>query len=171
MRVYLEGDATAGEFLSMLLSIGNGELTADGSGLVTIPPGCGELVNVVEALSGKVFPNLAVNYKNHRWLCERAILAPRNDIASKINEKLLMQLPGKEQLLKSIDTVVDMSDSVQYPTEFLNSLDLPGMPPHNLILKGGARLCFSEIWMLPIFAMEHDSSLNRFCRTFLKPPY
>ncbi len=135
MRVYLERDATAGEFSSMLLSIGNGELTADESGLVTIPPGCGELVNGVEALSGKVFPNLAVNYKNHKWLCERAILAPRNDMASKINEKLLMQLPGKEQLLKSIDTVVDMSDSVQYPTEFLNSLDLPGMLPHNRKLK------------------------------------
>ncbi|XP_062520112.1 uncharacterized protein LOC134195086 [Corticium candelabrum] len=83
MRVYLEGDATAEEFLSMLLSIGNGELTADESGLVTIPPGCGELVNGVEAISGKVFPNL------------------------------------------------------DYPTDFLNSLDLSGMPPHNLKLKVG----------------------------------
>ncbi len=137
MRVYLEGDATVGELTSMLLSIGNGELTADESGLVTIPPGCGELVNGVEAHSRKVFPNLTVNYKNHKWLCERAILAQRNDMASKINEKLLMQLPGKEQLLKSIDKVVDMSDSVQYPTEILNSSDLPGMPPHNLRLKVG----------------------------------
>ena len=89
MRVYLEGDATAGEFSSMLLSIGKGELTADESGLVTIPPVCGELVNGVEALNGEVFPNLAVNYKNHKWLCERAILAPRNDMASKINKNFL----------------------------------------------------------------------------------
>jgi ATP-dependent DNA helicase PIF1 len=39
---------------------------------------------------------------------------------------------------KSIDTVCDTAEAVNYPTKFLNSLDLPGMPSHNLQLKVGS---------------------------------
>jgi hypothetical protein len=33
---------------------------------------------------------------------------------------------------KSIDIVCYATKAVNYLTEFVNSLDLPGMPPHNL---------------------------------------
>ena len=47
-------------------------------------------------------------------------------------------LPGDLMSFKSIDTVIDENEAVNFPTEFLNSLDLPGMPPHNLQLKIGS---------------------------------
>jgi ATP-dependent DNA helicase PIF1 len=39
---------------------------------------------------------------------------------------------------KSIDTVCNAIKAVNYPTEFLNSLDLLGVPLHNLQLKVGS---------------------------------
>jgi len=39
---------------------------------------------------------------------------------------------------KSIDSVTNQDDVVNYPTEFLNSLELPELPPHNLQLKVGS---------------------------------
>uniref|UniRef100_A0AAG5DRF0 DNA helicase Pif1-like 2B domain-containing protein n=1 Tax=Anopheles atroparvus TaxID=41427 RepID=A0AAG5DRF0_ANOAO len=39
---------------------------------------------------------------------------------------------------KSIDRVENDDDAVNYPVEFLNSLDLPDMPPHHLRLKVGS---------------------------------
>ncbi|XP_015376581.1 PREDICTED: uncharacterized protein LOC107170881 [Diuraphis noxia] len=47
-------------------------------------------------------------------------------------------LPGNLVSYKSIDTVCDASENVNLPTVFLNSLDLPGMPPHNLQLNVGS---------------------------------
>jgi hypothetical protein len=41
-------------------------------------------------------------------------------------------------VIQSIDTVSDATEAVNYPTEFLNLLDLPGMSPHNLQLKVGS---------------------------------
>ncbi len=43
---------------------------------------------------------------------------------------------------KSVGTVVDVDQAVQYPTEFLNSVEPPGMPPHNLVLKVGTPIMF-----------------------------
>ncbi|XP_015185694.1 PREDICTED: ATP-dependent DNA helicase PIF1-like [Polistes dominula] len=57
-----------------------------------------------------------------------------------INETGCIQqlLPGDLVSYKSIDTVCDANEALNFPTEFLNSLDLPGMPPHKLLLKVGS---------------------------------
>ena len=59
-------------------------------------------------------------------MCERAILAPRNNNA--INLQIQQQLPGNKLSYMSIDTVVDTDQAVQFPTEFLNSLESTGKP-------------------------------------------
>jgi ATP-dependent DNA helicase PIF1 len=55
-----------------------------------------------------------------------------------LNLKIQHLLPGDLVSYKSIDTVCDATEAVNYPTEFINSLDLPGMPPHDLQLKVGS---------------------------------
>jgi hypothetical protein len=54
-----------------------------------------------------VFPNIINNYLNHQWLCERAILAPKNDSVNNINIKIQNTLPASATIYKSIDTVTD----------------------------------------------------------------
>ncbi|XP_003739165.2 uncharacterized protein LOC100908203, partial [Galendromus occidentalis] len=54
-----------------------------------------------------------------------------------INIKIQNEIPGEATTYKSIDTVMNEEEIVNYPTEFLNSLDLPGVPPHDLTLKLG----------------------------------
>jgi len=85
-----------------------------------------------------VFPDIEDNYLNHQWLCEPSILASKNDAVAIINHKLLQQVPGDDRLYKAVDSVLHTSGAVQYPIEFLNSIEVPGVPSHLLHLKVGA---------------------------------
>uniref|UniRef100_UPI00358EADF8 ATP-dependent DNA helicase PIF1-like n=1 Tax=Myxine glutinosa TaxID=7769 RepID=UPI00358EADF8 len=85
-----------------------------------------------------VFPNIPANYRNHSWLCERAILAPKNDAVDKINLDLLQTIPGDLRTYRSVDSMQNDHETVHYPVEFFNSLQPPGVPPHILHLKEGA---------------------------------
>jgi ATP-dependent DNA helicase PIF1 len=85
-----------------------------------------------------VFPGILQHYSKPDWIRERAILAPKNESVTKLNLQVQQMLPGMGKSYHSIDTVMDPSEAVNYPTEFLNSLDPSGCPPHILHLKVGA---------------------------------
>ena len=73
------------------------------------------------------------------WVAGRkSHFAAKNVDVNDLNFKIQQLLPGELVSYKSIDTVCDASEAVNYPTEFLNSLDLPGMSPHHLQLKVGS---------------------------------
>lgn len=137
MRAHLHGDQLSGQFANNLLQLGNGKIKLDAQGSIDMGP-ISIKVSSVDELKAKVFPNLSENYQNHRWLCERAILAPKNNAVNAINTQLLQQLLGNAHCYKSVDTVPDQTQVVNYPKEFLNSLEPPGVPPHCLSLKVGA---------------------------------
>ena len=136
MRVALRGDTSAGDFAQKLLEIGNGNiLEGREDGLIRL--NCGTKCSNLEEIEEKVFPSIVQNYKDTRWLSERALLAPKNISVDKVNDHILAKIPGAVMMYSSVDSVVDEEEAVQYPMEFLNSLEPPGMPPHLLFLKIG----------------------------------
>lgn len=164
MRVYLQRQDGQGEFSVKLLELGNGKIPAEKeTGMIEFPKKFCNVVRTEEELAENVFPNIVENYRNHEWLSERAILASKNQSVNEINEKILKLLPGEIKRYKSIDTVTEVEQAVVYPIEFLNSMEPPGFPPHNLHLKkrapimllrnldppklcNGTRLCIKNLY-------------------------
>ncbi|XP_043259365.1 uncharacterized protein LOC122403185 [Colletes gigas] len=139
MRVSLQNDPTADVFSKQLIAIGNGEVPVDvTTGLISFPSNFCNFVTSKDELIRKVFPDIVVNYLNHDWLSERAILAAKNKDVNEINFKIQNQIGGPMHSFKSVDCVVNEDEATNYPTEFLNSLDLPGVPQHILHLKVGS---------------------------------
>ena len=62
---------------------------------------------------------------------EQCILAPFNETTQTINTALVAQLPGESV----VDSVLDESQAVHFYTEFLNTLEVSGIPLHLLSLK------------------------------------
>ncbi|XP_036322080.1 uncharacterized protein LOC118736083 [Rhagoletis pomonella] len=139
MRVHLLQDTSAQIFSKQLLDIGNGKVHIDcTTNEISFPSNYCQMQQSIQDVIDRVFPNLTINYRNPEWLSERAILAPKNDDVSKLNGQIQLKIPGEAVEYKSIDTVMDKDQAVNYPTEFLNSLEPPGMPPHSLALKVGS---------------------------------
>ena len=94
------------------------------------------MVHNVNSLISEVYPDIEnILRKPYTWVCERAIVSPRNVNVDEINNIGLKKFEMKEYA--SIDTVLYQEDAVHYPTEFLNSLNPAGLPPHKLTLKNG----------------------------------
>ena len=138
MRVRLQNNHSGEIFSDQLLAIGNGKLPVVSiSGRIQLPTEFCNLVTSKNDLVEKLFPNILTNYKNHKWLSERAILAAKNKDIHEINIIILAKIRDQVVIYKSIDTGLKSNEAVNYPSEFLNSLDLPGFPPHMLQLKIG----------------------------------
>ncbi|XP_067939745.1 uncharacterized protein [Watersipora subatra] len=153
MRVHMGGDDALGEFSAQPLNIDEGKLPVN-NGLMSLPDKCGFIVDTEDNLLPKVYPNIHENYLQHQWLKEKVILAPKNDTVDHINQLLLEKIPGTTTSFLSIDCVVEENDSVNYPTEFLNSLQPASMPPHNL------QLCVDA----PVMLLQNlDSPTCRCC--------
>ena len=118
-RVHLHGDEAAGEFAGQLFAIRDGKYPIDTSpDVIQLPESVGTFVCNIEELVSKVYPDLLSNFTNMTWLSERCILAPLNESTHAINTALVAQLPGECIEYRSLDSVLDESQAVQFPIEF-----------------------------------------------------
>jgi len=77
--------------------------------------------------------------ENARYFQGKALLTPKNKDAEDMNEQVLRRMVGEEHVLYSADSIAPGDDSAaNYPVEFLNSLNLSGLPLHEIKLKVGA---------------------------------
>uniref|UniRef100_A0A8D9B6G9 ATP-dependent DNA helicase n=1 Tax=Cacopsylla melanoneura TaxID=428564 RepID=A0A8D9B6G9_9HEMI len=138
MRVHLYANENAAAFSKLLLQIGDGQLPEQDNKIVIPPEHC-RLIFDFNIFLDTIYPDLdKPNIVVPSWLKKRAILTPKNDSALEINNELLKRMVPGETIYSSVDTVVEEEDAVNYPTEFLNTLNPPGLPSHELRLKVGA---------------------------------
>jgi hypothetical protein len=130
--------AACERFSKQLLDIGDGKVISDETGCIQLSTDFCTIIDPQNALIDQIIPNVHRQYTNHERLAERSILAAKNVYVNELNLKIQHLLPGDIVSYKSIDTVCDATEAVNYPTEFLNLLDLPDKPPHNLQLKVGS---------------------------------
>lgn len=139
MRAQLTKDSKAEKFSRQLLEIGEGKnLNHCQSNDITFDNDFCQLKPSVRELINSVYPDILRNSNNIDWLYERAILAPTNEYVHKINHQIQLKLPGETFKYQSIDTLTNEDEAIYFPTEFLNSMEPDGMPPHILNLKVGS---------------------------------
>ena len=108
-----------------------------GESMVELPSELYIKTSSASDLVEEVFPGFERKFSDTTWIKNRAILCPTNQECSEINKLLIDKLPGKSTIYKSCD-MVNQSESHMFPTEFLNTIELQGIPPHSLELKPGS---------------------------------
>ncbi len=84
----------------------------------------------------KVFDNFLSHYTDSEYIYKRAILCPLNSQAEEINKLATELVPGLSKIYLSIDSITDNKHNNNYFTlEYLNSLNISGLPEHKLDLK------------------------------------
>ncbi|KAL0870707.1 hypothetical protein ABMA27_005647 [Loxostege sticticalis] len=96
------------------------------------------IIDNIQDLVNNVYPDIHnISCKTISWFKERAILSPTNEQIDKINNLIVAKIDTPTQIYYSVDTFLDSEEAVHFPTEFLNSLNPSGLPPHKMELKVG----------------------------------
>ena len=122
-----------------LLEVRSGEYPSDQDGNIILPENINEFNNNTEELQENivnfVYEGIEDNCNNSEWLKNRFIIYPHNDSTSEMNDQVMDLLPGEETISYSADTANSQDEDEDIPVEFLNTLNYPGYPKHQLRLK------------------------------------
>ena len=139
------GDIVVREFSEWILKIGDGELNnSESEALIDIlhdlliQLSTHPFNNIVNA----TYPDFHTEFNNSKYLEERAILAPTNEVVEDIKDYMIDLINVDEKIYFSANSISKASTNildqdVMYPKEFLNSLKFPGILNHKLRLKVG----------------------------------
>lgn len=138
------------QFAAFLQRVGEGteqEYPALGESVIRIPPDmcCGGGAQAsVDDLIQDVYGGLPDVEPGQRaeHIIERAILTPLNEHVDAINMQMMEWMStfdgdAEQREYLSADSIADDGQGGMYPTEFLNSLNFSGVPPHKLVLRVG----------------------------------
>lgn len=106
-------------------------------------------VNSLDDMINATFPDIENHYNNPKYISERAILTPTNNMVSHINELIVGKIPGETFTYFSTDNAEDFPGTESeldnsFPPEYLNSLNVPGLPSHALKLKVGVAVMLTR---------------------------
>lgn len=143
-----------------LINVGNGTLNSnaqsDNSSNEFIDlPNAMWLPLEKEQLFDRVYDNFLESYTDPQYIYKRAILSPLNADTDVINQIASDKLPGHYTTYLSYDSIVDQdnNNNFYFNTEYLNSLKISGLPPHQLDLKIDQ----------PIILLRNISASNGLC--------
>lgn len=96
----------------------------------------GDSEDLVHELINHVFPSFddKKNASSASYMSTRAIVSTKNDYVDKLNVNMIDRFPGQAKVNHSFDSVDDDPHN-SYPLDYLNSITLNGLPPHELIIK------------------------------------
>jgi hypothetical protein len=107
-------------YSDFLLRIGNGLEESDANDYVRLPKDIlleYESEKSIDILIKHVFPDLKGNCTSSEYVRERAILSTRNEHVNAMNDRMIKQFPGEDQVYFSHDTV-NYDTSNTYPLDF-----------------------------------------------------
>jgi ATP-dependent DNA helicase PIF1 len=88
----------------------------------------------------EIYPDLETHSEDSIYKQQRVILTTKNSTVDRINEYVIDKFPGESHTFFSADSLEDDDNKNAYTPEFLNTLNLSGLPPHKLILKKNATI-------------------------------
>ncbi|KAG0588920.1 hypothetical protein KC19_2G278400 [Ceratodon purpureus] len=128
-------------FAQWLLQLGDGSNFDDASSNMIQLHNWINIVSSIRCLIDNIYNNIDdMSLHEDQYFRDRTILSARNTDVDLINKEILQSFPGNLETFRSADsnTVEAGADNhATYPSEYLNSLDLSGIPLSKLDLKIG----------------------------------
>ncbi len=129
-----------------------------GEGAILIPEDMCCQGDTIDSLVDEVYGDLGCftdSQSRNEHIIQRAILTLMNEDVDSINTAIMNRFdlttpdgtPAQRRTYHNVDSVVQGEQRGVYPTEFLNSLSMSGVPPHTLTLHEGCPVIL--LWNMP----------------------